>query len=773
MRIPLLVGLGAVLIACGGSGLASPTPIPADVVRPVQNAPTFPEQVAIPVAPTLTPTPTAIPNALDSGSGQEMPSPTPPPAQEAAPIESDAVAPAPAALNVQRVEALGIVGGYGVSILDLPGGAAIQTLSAGSIINVIGSSEDGAWLAAYTNDRVAGWVAASRVNLYGAEGLAVVNESMTQADAVASEPTATMTPTATPTPEPTATPTSTPTPEPTATPTLTATPSSATVAATTPPSARQVEAIGIVGGSGAALLDTPRGTALQTLAAGTIVNVTGRSEDGAWVTVYTNAKVVGWVDAQRVTLYGGEGLAVVQAGTNPEPSPSTTGGQAVSTLTPTPAGVAPGAPASSTADGGVVAVVQPARLNVRAGPGIDYPVATTVLAGDQLPVLGRNANLTWVRVGMDKVSAGYGWVSAGLVTLSGDVEAIPLSTETSSEPISQVAPAPATGGGAASTSTSTKATASPAGLQGTLVFQTSSGGEIYVYDLATGNLRRLTTGMDPAISPDGNEVAFARGGGDTGVYRIGVDGSREKKLFGGNGIRTPSWSPDGQYVVFSQVTGRVRCYDLGLGGCIPEGEAQNFFSSLPPSQQQQVQDAIADGTIKLIDQEQRGLARVDRDGGAYRDVPALNTAFAPDWNSSGAIVYESNGGLQITADRPDATTDAFTTERGLRDPAWQADYGRIAAHRQEGGHWEIFAINPDGGGLAALTRPARIPAGQSSSVSPAWSPDGKHIVFLSNRVGGIWGLWVMDADGGNQRQLPVTVPLEYRYQGEQMVGWGG
>ncbi len=421
-----------------------------------------------------------------------------------------------------------------------------------------------------------------------------------------------------------------------------------------------------------------------------------------------------------------------------------------------------------------MAVVQSVGLNVRAGPGTDYPVVTTVLAGDALPVLGRNADRSWVRVSTDKTSAGYGWVSTGLVTLSGDVQSIPLSTETSSEPVSQAAPAPATSTtSTTSTTAGTAATASPAGLQGTLVFQTSSGGEIYAYNLATGNLRRLATGMDPAISPNGSEVAFVRGGGDTGVYRIGVNGSNETRIFGGNGVRTPSWSPDGQYVVFSQVTGQVRCYDLGLGGCIPEGEAQNFFNSLPPSQQQQVQDAIADGTIKLIDQQQRGLARVDRDGNNYRDVPSLNTAYAPDWNSSDAIVYESNGGLQITADRPDATTDAFTTERGLRDPAWQADYGRIVAHRQEGGHWEIFALNPDGGGFVALTRPARIPAGQSSSVSPAWSPDGKHIVFLSNRANGVWGLWVMDADGGNQRQLPVTVPLEYRYQGEQVVGWGG
>lgn len=42
---------------------------------------------------------------------------------------------------------------------------------------------------------------------------------------------------------------------------------------------------------------------------------------------------------------------------------------------------------------------------------------------------------------------------------------------------------------------------------------------------------------------------------------------------------------------------------------------------------------------------------------------------------------------------------------------------------------------------------------------PSWSPDGQSIIFSSNRHTGIRQIWIMDADGGNQRVL-VPLPFE-------------
>jgi len=173
------------------------------------------------------------------------------------------------------------------------------------------------------------------------------------------------------------------------------------------------------------------------------------------------------------------------------------------------------------------------------------------------------------------------------------------------------------------------------------------------------------------------------------------------------------------------------------------------------------------------------LSRVDAGGGDYRDIPSLDYAAAPDWNSAG-ITYQSNAGIQLTADEADARSVQVANDPLIgyfHDPAWQPGGGRIVFHRKQGSHWQIYAVNPDGSGLVALTRPVTALVDElPSNVSPAWSPDGQHIIYVSNRnsieSAGAWHLWVMNADGSDQRMLPIDVVLDYSFSSEQMVSWG-
>jgi TolB protein len=62
---------------------------------------------------------------------------------------------------------------------------------------------------------------------------------------------------------------------------------------------------------------------------------------------------------------------------------------------------------------------------------------------------------------------------------------------------------------------------------------------------------------------------------------------------------------------------------------------------------------------------------------------------------------------------------------------------------------DIFEANPDGSGLKRLTD------AQGYDAEGSYSPDGKQIVFCSNRDGNL-ELYIMDADGKNVRQLTHT-----------------
>ena len=75
-------------------------------------------------------------------------------------------------------------------------------------------------------------------------------------------------------------------------------------------------------------------------------------------------------------------------------------------------------------------------------------------------------------------------------------------------------------------------------------------------------------------------------------------------------------------------------------------------------------------------------------------------------------------------------------------PAWSPDGQKIAFMSFRDEPRDIYVMNPDGTNLINLTQ-----SPERSDSHPSWSPDGKQIVFSTGDI------WVMDADGENQRNL--------------------
>ena len=82
----------------------------------------------------------------------------------------------------------------------------------------------------------------------------------------------------------------------------------------------------------------------------------------------------------------------------------------------------------------------------------------------------------------------------------------------------------------------------------------------------------------------------------------------------------------------------------------------------------------------------------------------------------------------------------------VQAPAWSHDGRTIVFVSWRDGNGEVYAMDADGNGARNLTQhPAK-------DVHPAWSPDGRRIAFASRRDGNS-EIYVMNADGSGKRNL--------------------
>ncbi len=451
--------------------------------------------------------------------------------------------------------------------------------------------------------------------------------------------------------------------------------------------------------------------------------------------------------------------------------------------------------------------------NVRQGPGAAFGLLGWFNSGDAVEILGLSASKDWALV---KTANLTGWVYLPLLTVDGSLTEAPLfitaypdgdfgagelaPMRLAGEPMpssSNAAQPAATNQGAAAQRSASRSNS------GTIVFQTSSGGDIMAINPDGTGLRYLSSGIDPVISPDGQRVAFTRWQGDSGsLWVANLDGSGESQITGEiKQAKHPSWSPDGERIVVNlqhggRLDSKTVCHSL-MGQDPEEIMKKNFPWNLDPEEDTWIEYRGTPPKIvpylcwELRPDPHWGLRVVNVADGSIEDVATGAYAYGPEWDPANdwrIINSDLHGLAQLDVNRNEQWP--LTDDRGDHTPAFSPDGSYIATAYRNNGAYDIHRLDAGGNNRVQLTKTplwvgTSVGNGRAwNNVSPTWSPfgyaqdrpDGSQIAFLTDRSGR-WEIWVMNADGSDQHQMfPDAVNdqinITYDFVDERALNWG-
>ncbi len=314
----------------------------------------------------------------------------------------------------------------------------------------------------------------------------------------------------------------------------------------------------------------------------------------------------------------------------------------------------------------------------------------------------------------------------------------------------------------------------------------------------------------PAFSPDGNQVAFGEYEGEDGaIYTALIGGDKPLRLTVKSGVCCPTWSPDNRQIAFMRLLKKgfsinvisalggtekiLYTTGLGLRGMCahldwsPDGKLLAFSeprtdrsynpritlislddlsvrpltSSIAP--EYDCQPAFSpDGSRVAFERGSLGglskdLFVIPVSGGEPRRLTFDNSwGGSPAWTQDGAdIVFSSNRGGPMTLWRVSATGGPPRPVAGVSAMAYApalSRKGNLLAYEHDTFTTGIWRISLKDKTHLSDRATRLISARGMINTRPSFSPDGKKVVFESDRMG-FSDIWYCDSDGSNCVQL--------------------
>jgi Tol biopolymer transport system component/DNA-binding winged helix-turn-helix (wHTH) protein len=292
--------------------------------------------------------------------------------------------------------------------------------------------------------------------------------------------------------------------------------------------------------------------------------------------------------------------------------------------------------------------------------------------------------------------------------------------------------------------------------------------DIYVQLINAGTPFRLTSNPEPdlapAWSPDGSHIAFTRvSGAEKIILLIPAMGGTERKL---HSIVSDepwlaarlSWSRDGKLLAFS-------------GKDSPQHRASILLLSIDTLEKRLMQTPPEghQDTNPIFSPDGERLAFIRRHGSSNREIYVV-----PVTGGEPRRLTHDNRIVDSLAWTPASGEIIFTSNRTSTHRLWRisANGGEPEQISVGGDNIHDVAISRQGNRLAFIqslsdlniwrweksgtggkyTFPTKLIASTRADTSPQYSPDGKKIVFISDRTGSS-EVWVCDSEGMNLIRL--------------------